>query len=459
MITRAYQHLVIPSFETFWKGRKTFRFLKQLEESQWWAREQLRALQLRRLSSLVEYCFRHSAYYRELWRSHGLSSSTLQSLDDFHRWPIMHRQQMHDHAARIRSDVRDLKVVTKATGGSSGVPLRFVIDLEANDRRVAAAHRGYGWAGGSPGTRQTHFWGVTLGNPSALRRWKEHVYARWLYRRDVISSFDVSDKAILEFTTRLRRYRPDVLVAYTNPLYVAARVIEQSSLPVPPLKAVIVGAERLHGFQRELIERVFAAPVFETYGSREFTLIGAECEQHEGLHITAENLLVEVVDDDGYPVPDGQEGHVIVTDLTNRAMPFVRYALGDRAVAASGICPCGRGLPRLKKITGRQLDVLVTVDGRRLAGEFFPHLLKDHISVRQFQVVQPEPDVIELKLVTDSGWDEISRDALRAEVQDAVGASTRVLIHEVDDIPLTAAGKLRVVMGCNGMTRPRRHAG
>ena len=104
---------------------------------------------------------------------------------------------------------------------------------------------------------------------------------------------------------------------------------------VPPApRSVVVGAEKLHDFQRVTIERVFRAPVFETYGCREFMLIGAECEHHNGLHLTMENLHVELVDDAGAPVAPGVEGNVIVTDLTNLGMPFVRYATGDRAVAS-----------------------------------------------------------------------------------------------------------------------------
>src|SRR5262249_25984262 len=142
-------------------------------------------------------------------------------------------------------------------------------------------------------------------------------------------------------------------------------------------RSIVVGAEKLHPFQRELIERVFRAPVFETYGAREFMLIGAECDRHDGLHLTTENLLVEVLDDEGRPAPAGAEGNAVVTDLTNAGMPFLRYVNGDRAVAGFGACPCGRGLPLLRKVVGRRLDVLHTPDGRRAPGELFPHLLKD----------------------------------------------------------------------------------
>lgn len=447
MLTYAYRYLIIPGFESLLKRRKTFRFWRELEDSQWWSRAQLEDVQFQRMRGLIDYCFAHSTYYRDLWMAHGLTPRQLQSLEDFRRWPVTPRQAMHDQRDRIRSDATGLKVVAKATGGSSGAPLRFVIDHEANDRRTAAALRGYGWAGATPGTRQTHLWGITLGSTSRLRRWKEWLYARYLYRRDVLNVFELSDTAIPRFLARIHRFQPDVLVAYANPLYMFAREIEQRGLRAYHPKALIVGSERLHDFQRELIERVFGAPVFDTYGSREFTLIGAECERHTGLHVTMENLLVEIVDETGRLTPPGEEGDIVITDLFNVAMPFVRYAIGDRACAGFGSCPCGRGLPLMHEVSGRQMDILVTTDGRRLPGAFFPHLLKDYPAIRQFQVVQRGSDLVELNLVVDNRWRPDVRESVRRQVQQAVGNATRLLICEVDRIPLTAAGKMRVVMG------------
>jgi phenylacetate-CoA ligase len=225
-----------------------------------------------------------------------------------------------------------------------------------------------------------------------------------------------------------------------------ARAISEQQLTVHSPQAIIVGAEKIYDHQRTLIEQVFAAPVFETYGSREFSLIGAECEQHNGFHVTSEHLLVEVLNDDGSPTALGQVGNLVITDLFNRAMPFIRYVIGDLAIAGLSQCSCGRGLPVLGKVTGRQVDRLVTADGRQLAGELFPHLLKEYSAVRQFQVVQRQPDEIEIKLVVRHPWPVSVREALRRDVQHAIGASTKLFLEEVEHIPLTPAGKLRVVI-------------
>jgi phenylacetate-CoA ligase len=260
------------------------------------------------------------------------------------------------------------------------------------------------------------------------------------------SSFGMSEARIPGYLEQLNHCRPQSIVAYTNPLYYfASRLEEQGLVPFSP-KSIIVGAEKLHSFQRETIERVFRAPVFETYGSREFMLIGAECAEHRGLHVSTENLLVEILDDEGRPTPEGEEGNVVITDLTNYGMPFVRYANGDRAIAGSETCRCGRGLPLLKEVVGRRLDMLVTPDGRQIPGEFFPHLMKDFAAIRRFQIVQQDAQSIQVRLIVSGQWTDSCRRALEQQILAVVGSSVDLEIAIVDDIKLTQAGKLQVVV-------------
>ncbi|WP_182864780.1 phenylacetate--CoA ligase family protein [Rhodopirellula sp. JC639] len=446
MIDWAYQNVIIRGFESGLKRRKTFRYWRELESSQWRSRREIESLQVRRLRALLDHCNTYSPWYRDRWAEYGIDVRGIASLADLRSFPITTRAMMRDNAADIRSSQNGIGFVSKATGGSSGAPLRFLIERDANDRRVAAAFRGYGWAGASPGTRQSHLWGINLSPLSMRQKVKEHCYARLLYRRDVLNSFQMSDSNAGRYVKRLNQFRPKVLVAYANPLFALARAIDERGISVHRPESIIVGSEKLYDHQRELIERVFGAPVYETYGSREFTLIAAECDHHQGLHVTSENLIVEVVDDDGNPVGTGEEGQIVVTDLFNTAMPFVRYAIGDRAVAAAGSCPCGRGLPLLEKIVGRQMDVLRLPDGRNLPGAFFPHLIKDIPAVRQFQAVQTQPDKIQLHLVVDETWNAEHGDALRRRIIHTIGESSQLEIRRVDQIDLTAAGKLRVVV-------------
>jgi phenylacetate-CoA ligase len=439
-----YRHVLLPAFEGILKGRRIFPHWRTLEQSQWWPRAQIDQLQLCRLRRLLLHAQRQCPYYRQTWRAKGLDPGQVRTLADFTRWPVIERATVMAQRLHMRAQVPGLRLLCKSTGGSSGSPLHFDYDSGSLDRRFAAWHRGYDWAGAGPGTRQLYLWGIPLGQRSRWQRWKDRLYYA-LQRRLILNTFEMRQDNVTEFLRMHNRYRPDAVVAYTNPLYTFARLLEERGLvPFSP-RAIVVGAEKLYPFQRELIERVFQAPVFETYGSREVMLIGAECDRHEGLHLTAEHLLVEILDDQGQLTPAGKEGNVVVTDLYNYGMPFIRYANGDRALAGWGTCSCGRGLPLLRKVVGRRLDVIQTPDGRCVPGEFFPHLMKDFPTVRQFQVVQPEPDQVVVRMVLGSQQNGRHRLSLEDEIRRILGPSMHCTFVTVDEIPLTASGKLQVV--------------
>jgi phenylacetate-CoA ligase len=445
MIRFLHRHILLPAFETGLKRRKTFAYWRGLERTQWMKRAELEQLQIDALKRLIIHTSSHCEYYEKSWRTLGLEVRQLQSLADFSAWPIVTRETILENRKRMRASISGMKLISKSTGGSSGMPLHFDLDTDSNDRRTAAWHRGYSWAGAAPGTKQFYLWGVDLRHHSRARQWKEKLFNQ-LHRKRVFSSFDLTEQNIPRIVDELNRYRPDAIVAYTKPLYELARCLRERNVKPFSPKSIVVGAEKLHDFERALIEQIFAAPVFETYGSREFMLIGADCERHEGLHLTMEHLLVEILDDNGQPAQSGDEGDVVITDLFNFGMPFIRYATGDRAIAGFETCSCGRGLPLLKKVVGRQLDILHTPDGRLIPGEFFPHLMKDYAAVRRFQVVQEAIDHVRIRMVTDATWNQQTREQIERLVRQRLGPLVQLTTDYVDEIRLTAAGKLQVVV-------------
>ena len=444
MYASLYRHVLLPFFDGVVKRRSTMKFWRDAEASQWWERSRLEALQLSALQNLLRHAAQTCPYYAELWQQAGLSPDQVQDLTDLQQWPLLTRDVIRQHRLRMRT-MAPLERISKATGGSSGEPLQFDLDAGSNDRRTAMMYRGYGWAGGAPGSKQLYVWGSHLGSVPTWKRWKANLHHH-LDRHLILSCFEFTPDRMQIHLQRWNRYRPEVVVGYTNPLYEFARYCEQSGhVPFAP-RSIIVGAEKLHDFQRETLTRVFRAPVFETYGSREFMLIGAECEHHTGLHLSMENLLVEILDDEGRTTPAGEEGNVVITDLFNYGMPFIRYVNGDRAVAGFELCPCGRGLPLLRKVVGRQLDTLTTPDGRKVPGEFFPHLIKEFPTIRRFQVIQEAVERISLKLVVDGGLTLADREQLLSEIRKCAGHVVDIQLQLVDDIPLTKAGKHRVVV-------------
>lgn len=444
----AFRRGLIRLYEDGLHRRSVFRYWRELDASQWQPLDQLQASQFDRLRRFLLQVQVTSPWYGATWRVGGLDAHDLHQPADFHRWPVIDKEIIRTHRVAMRSTAPGVSLIAKATGGSSGVPMQFDLDTDSYEQRMAAWHRGYEWAGAGPGTRQWYLWGVAPSSSAAWRKRKARWYDR-LYRRTTVSCFDLSEATMPSFLDSLMRTRPHAIVSYTNAIYTFARMLEAKGCTPPSPRSVVVGAEKLHNFQRATIERVFQAPVFETYGCREFMLIGAECEHHSGLHLTMENLYTELVDEEGAPVEPGVEGNVVVTDLTNLGMPFVRYATGDRAIASPIPCPCGRGLPLLKTVTGRRLDMLTTPDGRTLPGEFFPHILKELGSVQRYQVIQERADTIVVKLVAPA-WSAADEEWLRREISAVAGSAVRLELEMVDQIALTAAGKLLVVVNLVG---------
>ena len=263
--------LVIRGYEDGLHGRGIHTYWAELERTQWLRRPELLALQLRALRQLVAHAAQHCPYYRGDWQRRGLTLEGLQSLEDFSRWPLIDREVIRENRLAMRSQAEGMRLFSKATGGSSGVPLHFDQDVPSYERKLAAWSRGYDWAGAGPGTKQSYLWGTALGSQPWPQRLKTQLYNR-LYRREILSCFDLSEATVGPYLARLSRRRPHVLVAYTNALYAFARMIQGAGCHSVFTSGDRRGRREAPRFPTTAIEDVFRAPVFETYGSREFII-------------------------------------------------------------------------------------------------------------------------------------------------------------------------------------------
>ena len=228
-----------------------------------------------------------------------------------------------------------------------------------------------------------------------------------------------------------------------------ARFVNAKGLRSWPDINVVCAAERLFPSDREAIVTAFGKNVFETYGSREVMLIAAECDAHDGMHVSMENLLVElVVREDGRerPAEIGETGEVILTDLHNYGMPFVRYASGDLAVSRGRApCPCGRNLVRIGPVEGRVTETLLDADGGRISGLLFAVVLTLlGESLRATQIVQHRDRSVTVRVECD--WLSAETEAqLRAYIEPYLrGLPLRFV--RVDTLALDPSGKRRQVI-------------
>jgi phenylacetate-CoA ligase len=420
-------------------GRRYARYRRELDHSQWWSREALRDLQWRQLSALLDVAFADVPYYREKYGRAGFRREDIRSLEDYARLPILHRSEVRENRDRLRNTAFGGRLVPHATGGSTGVPTQFFITIDSCDWRAAATQRVYAWTGCRLGDRSVYLWGAPVGTPSPWEAFKTTVYER-LQRQLVFNTFQQTDALWERIRQRIDNYRPELMVGYVSSMQEFCAYLRRSGQAVPRLRALIAAAEPVFPAVREEIESTLQAPLFNTYGSREFMSIGGECERRDGLHINAENLLVETA----FPA---EASELLVTDLRNFGMPFLRYEIGDVGVLDLSSCACGRGLPRIRSIQGRILDMLRTPDGRIVPGEFFPHIIKDLPEVREFQVQQKSLDHIVISAILAAPLSPRSNGILESEVQKTFGNVTRVELQPVESIPRLPSGKRRVTIG------------
>jgi phenylacetate-CoA ligase len=413
------------------RGRRYYEHLHFLEQSQWWGAEQIRDFQWAELKKLLKTAFDSVPYYRQKYA--GVRYDDIRGWDDFARLPILTREEIRTHREELRSTAYAGQPHPHATGGSSGEPVRFYRTIESYDWRTAAKTRTYGWSGLREGVSSLHLWGGPVGTPPWSARLKGNI-DHWIRNERVISTFLQSAVLWRKIHEEALRRKPEYLVGYVSSLVRFARFLEAENLQRPRFQAAVAAAEPLTDTQRSYIEGVLDTPVFNTYGSREFMSIAGECENHR-MHIAAENLVVEADGGDGSSVAS-----ILVSDLHNHATVFLRYSIGDLGRLSSGTCSCGRGLPLLETIVGRQNEVLRLADGRELNALFFPHTLKEVPEILEYQVVQVSLQNILLKLVTKPGLSEQGRSLIDRELRKVLG-STSYSIELVKEIEKSRSGK------------------
>ncbi len=444
MYETLFSRYLYPLYETRIKGRNTLNYLKAMTANQWKSPEELRSLQWQALEKLLAHAYRQSPFYRRAFEAAGLVPEKITGYDDFSRLPVLSREDIVAHKQEMIARDQADTVIHKSTGGSTGVPVQFAISRDSNEWRTAAAYRGYQWANCGPGQPTVYIWGVDVGKPTAFRRFKTGLYHR-AFNRIMFNCFDFTEDEMRRCLATIKARRPNGIVAFTSAVYNLARFAADNGITDCTVPAVITGAEKLHDYQRETIESAFHTRVFNTYGCREFMLIAAECEKHEGLHVTVDNIYVEILND-GKPAAPGEAGDVVITDLHNYGMPFIRYRNGDIAIQGEAACSCGRGLPLIRDVSGRTMDEIVATSGKVVSGGFFPHLMKEFDAIDKYQVIQKAGDAIVLKLALKEPLSETQLTFCQDEIRKVLGKDMAIQIDLVDDIPLTRTGKYRTTI-------------
>jgi len=435
-------HVLFPLHERF-KHHDTVHRQQALETSQWWEPEKIATLQARNLRHFLTEVGRHVPYFRDRFAEVGFHPEQVATPADLAALPLMDKQTMRAAGDRLRSEVAG-PLQRFNTGGSSGEPLIFYMGQRVS-HDVAAK-----W-------RATRWWGVELGDPeivlwgSPIERskqdWVREVRDR-LLRTRLLPAFELSPANQDRFLKIIRRVRPRQLFGYPSAYALlaeraAARGIAMDDLGI---RVVFCTSERLYDHQREVIERCFNAPVANGYGARDAGFLAHACPEG-GLHLSAEDVVVEVVDPaSGRPVRTGELGELVVTHTATSDYPFIRYRTGDMGRLATEPCLCGRGLPCLAEVEGRATDFVVAADGTVMHGLALIYILRDMAEVASFRIHQESRERTRVQVVATDGWGEAETHHVVEGLRARLGPEVEVVVERVDEIPPEASGKFRYVV-------------
>jgi len=429
------------------RARRThaLRLLPPLLTSQWWEPERLSLLQRERLLALLRFCRDEVPFYRESFHRCALDPEAEHPEEQLLRLPVLSKKQVRAagdtlHAASFRRWQPRLK----STSGSTGVPLNYYLDRPSHSYQWGHLWRGWHQAGYRPGDRYATLSGGSLVPERVDLKQKVYLFLSGAVH---LPSYHLTEAIMTRYATLLSRRRVRFLYGYPSSLHLFASYVSSSFEGLPPLQAVFTTSESLGPKARESITAAFGCPVFDTYGCNDGGVYGFECAEQAGFHVGTESVVLEVVDTGGRPVPEGEVGRIVVTNLAIRAMPLLRYATGDMGALTHERCTCGRGLVRIVSLQGRARDFVLTPRGHQVHGAFFNHFAPFYSAawLDRFQIYQPDRQRLVLRVVINREPTATERETLFTALQKGLGEMDFQL-EIMDDLELTRTGKFRVIV-------------
>jgi phenylacetate-CoA ligase len=295
-----------------------------------------------------------------------------------------------------------------------------------------------------PGEREAYLWGapVELNKTDRIKTLRDR-----LVNQLVLNAFAMSPQRMDDYLDALQAWQPKCLYGYASSVALLAAHAEARprKLRLPALRVVCTTGEALYPHQRELIARIFGAPVANEFGSRDIGFTAHEAPGGQML-LMSESHIIEVLDEAGQPVAPGETGEAVITGLTSAAQPFIRYRTGDVLRLSSEPAAGGQGLHVIAEVMGRQTDFVVAADGRVMHALAVIYVLRAVPGIAQFKCVQHAPERMEVQIVADARWNETARHAVVTGLRARLGETLQVELRMLDEIPPEASGKHRYVV-------------
>ncbi len=428
-------------------GTRLIPYLSFLEESQWWPEQRLRHFQQKKLRALLKHSYENVPYYKELFTKLRLKPEDIRMIEDLAKLPILEKELIRenfDNRRIVAQNVSKKRLIHWSTSGSTGEPLSFYKDKISDSWNWACKFRAFEWAGYRLGDRNVRI----VGNPGIIGksgRLLEKI-KRSVFNMLFIPAFEMKDENIDKFVSLISEFKPVMIRGYSSSVYVLADHLSEKDLNIHRPRCVVITGEKCFDWQRRVMEHQFGCGVYDDYGSHEINSIAHECDEHIGLHVSMENVIVEFVDENGQVIRDGRIGDIVVTGLNSFSMPFIRYRLGDRGRYLNIKCSCGRASYLIDHIEGRIPDVIFTPSEKHLSVYFFTMFFRHITSVKQFQIRQKSKNQLETLIVVNRDFDTRGLMIINKRIQEYIGSDMVNSVKIVDNIPLDSSGKRKFII-------------
>jgi phenylacetate-CoA ligase len=449
LINNGYRYLakniLLPIYDIS-KNTKRIEKNKILQKTQWYKKEEIEKIQLNNLKNLINEAYQFVPYYKSLFKENGIRPEEIKKKQDLERIPVLTKEDIQQNKAHLISTKHDEKtLIPYRSGGSTGKQLQFFLSKEQLSWELGSEARAFEWADYHFGDKCLVFWGSPIDIGRAQSSFRQFLMK--IDRMIVTDTYVMSEKNIQKYIKKINDYKPHNIRAYTSSIYMIAKYILKHDISIHHPVSVLTAAESLSPDMRNIIETAFDCKVFDYYGSREISSIAAECDAHEGYHISSENVCIEILRNNEQCAP-GEAGTVVITNLRSSHMPFLRYQIGDVGVLKEDPCSCGRGLPQLASIEGRISDFLSmkNPDNGQVypVGPVYPviNAALMEVPLTKCRMIQKEYNKVEFRLVKNEEFSEEDETFLISYFKEYFGEELEIEIKYVDDIPPVSSGKL-----------------
>lgn len=416
--------------------------LYQLDRTQWWTPEQLRESQFRQLALLLKHACESVPFYRDRLGADFRAGAMVRE-EEFAALPSLSRAEVLAHGDALHGRAvppSHGNVHRGQTSGSTGTPVSFLAtDLtrlfwEAFNIRDHLWHRrdlGLKLATVRPDRGSRDPGGISLASWSPA----------------IAMTFENGPSAILHSTHTLDRQiewlvaqDPHYVLTLASNLLELAREMARRNVRLPRLREARTFGDALRSEARAECAALLGVPVADMYTAQEAGYLALQCPERDHYHMQCENAIIEIVDEQGRPCAAGQVGKLLVTTLHNFAMPLIRYEIGDYAEAGAP-CPCGRGLPVIRRVLGRERNLAVTPDGRKFYPSFAAEVWSQIAPIRQIQLAQKTPRRIEVRVAVARELSADEERELGAALRRALGHPYEFTFVRMEHIPRAASGK------------------